>query len=75
MPKKSSTGEGSVYGDFVGQFYSRYYQEFGFNLASDKRLVVDDIRVRAIGKTGLDTVTTECNTIQEYSEVADPENV
>lgn len=39
---------------FKESFEKRYLQEFGFNL-SDRKILVDDIRVRATGKSDVDT--------------------
>ncbi|XP_065098755.1 5-oxoprolinase [Paramisgurnus dabryanus] len=40
------------YGDFSTAFTKRYMKEFGFTIA-DRPIVVDDIRVRGCGKSGI----------------------
>lgn len=48
-----SSSENSLdekYGDFIKSFLDRYQSEFGFVL-NDRRIIVDDIRVRVSGKT------------------------
>lgn len=44
----ASGGVVSGFGDFKGSFESRYKQEFGFVLP-ERNIVVDDVRVRAVG--------------------------
>ncbi|XP_022541160.2 5-oxoprolinase [Astyanax mexicanus] len=43
-------------GDFRTSFTKRYLKEFGFTIA-DRPIVVDDIRVRGSGKSGIKSVT------------------
>ncbi|XP_022243322.1 5-oxoprolinase-like isoform X2 [Limulus polyphemus] len=42
----------SCYGDFLSSFYSRHQQEFGFNI-DGRSIIIDDIRVRGTGKSGV----------------------
>ncbi|XP_030631062.1 5-oxoprolinase [Chanos chanos] len=44
------------YGDFRGAFTKRYLKEFGFTIA-DRPIMVDDIRVRGSGKSGMKSET------------------
>lgn len=39
------------HGDFLTAFLNRYKVEFGFQLASDRPVIIDDVRVRARGQT------------------------
>ncbi|XP_076333273.1 5-oxoprolinase [Tachypleus tridentatus] len=48
---KASNGT-SCYGDFLSSFYSRHQQEFGFNI-DGRSIIIDDIRVRGTGKSGV----------------------
>uniref|UniRef100_A0A6Q2ZDL2 5-oxoprolinase, ATP-hydrolysing n=1 Tax=Esox lucius TaxID=8010 RepID=A0A6Q2ZDL2_ESOLU len=43
-------------GDFCSAFTERYRKEFGFTI-SDRPIMVDDIRVRGSGKSGIKSVT------------------
>lgn len=47
FPAKDGT---SIYGDFYTAFITRYKTEFGFVL-KDRKIYVDDIRVRGVGKS------------------------
>ncbi|KAG5675741.1 hypothetical protein PVAND_005619 [Polypedilum vanderplanki] len=51
-PDKVSKHELSVpnYGDFISAFLTRYQKEFGFIL-ENRSIIVDDVRVRGLGKT------------------------
>ncbi|XP_078458013.1 5-oxoprolinase isoform X1 [Lampetra planeri] len=42
----------SSYGDFLEAFTQRYKQEFGFTIPG-RAVVVDDVRVRGVGKSGI----------------------
>ncbi|CAH0550452.1 unnamed protein product [Brassicogethes aeneus] len=44
---------GTKYGDFAETFVQRYQSEFGFTI-QNRSVVVDDIRVRGVGKSDLD---------------------
>ncbi|XP_064641075.1 5-oxoprolinase-like [Lineus longissimus] len=46
----------SSYGDFAKGFTDRYNREFGFTMP-DRVVIVDDIRVRGVGKSAIDTET------------------
>lgn len=48
----NSSGNSPKYGDFLKTFVERYKSEFGF-VIQKRSVVVDDIRVRGIGKTDL----------------------
>ncbi|XP_041454379.1 5-oxoprolinase-like isoform X2 [Lytechinus variegatus] len=45
-----ATGSTSSHGDFLASFMARYKREFGF-VIPERRVCVDDIRVRGVGKT------------------------
>ncbi|XP_012265317.2 5-oxoprolinase [Athalia rosae] len=45
-------GTGIAHGDFMGTFLERYQSEFGFTMPG-RRVYVDDIRVRGVGKTAV----------------------
>eukprot|EP00095_Tigriopus_kingsejongensis_P002903 maker-scaffold336_size202805-snap-gene-0.21 protein:Tk02903 transcript:maker-scaffold336_size202805-snap-gene-0.21-mRNA-1 annotation:"5-oxoprolinase" len=47
---REGTNEHPQHGNFMDPFLERYQTEFGFTL-SDRKVIVDDIRVRGIGKT------------------------
>ncbi|CAG7823293.1 unnamed protein product [Allacma fusca] len=47
-----STDKLSRHGDFIRNFIQRYQSEFGFTIPG-RVIIVDDIRVRAIGKSGI----------------------
>nr|CAD7596902.1 unnamed protein product [Timema genevievae] len=47
---KGGSSESTTHGDFRGTFVKRYQTEFGFVL-SGRNIVVDDIRVRGVGKS------------------------
>ncbi|XP_076046275.1 5-oxoprolinase isoform X2 [Oratosquilla oratoria] len=51
-------GKKFAYGDFKGAFLERYKNEFGF-IIDDRPIIIDDIRVRGIGKSSVD-VTEGC---------------
>jgi len=44
--------QGCKHGDFKTSFLQRYLREFGFTIP-DRKIVVDDIRIRAVGKSNL----------------------
>ncbi|CAL4112119.1 unnamed protein product, partial [Meganyctiphanes norvegica] len=44
----------TAYGDFKGAFLQRYKREFGF-VIEDRQIIVDDIRIRGVGKSMVDT--------------------
>ncbi|KAJ8302674.1 hypothetical protein KUTeg_019070 [Tegillarca granosa] len=46
--------ESSKFGDFVAAFQERYQTEFGFTLPH-RPIIVDDIRIRGVGKAFVDT--------------------
>lgn len=47
-------------GDFKSEFLKRHLQEFNFNFPEDRPILVDDVRVRGIGKgEGLDDASTQ----------------
>ncbi|XP_042218072.1 5-oxoprolinase-like [Homarus americanus] len=50
----STKSDACKYGDFKQAFLERYQREFGFVIA-DRKIFVDDIRVRGIGKLMIDT--------------------
>lgn len=51
MCKATEPGPGHPkHGNFLSSFFERYQTEFGFTL-SNRKVIVDDIRVRGIGKT------------------------
>ncbi|KAK4885928.1 hypothetical protein RN001_002199 [Aquatica leii] len=52
MCSPTQTGRGTKYGDFLESFLDRYNTEFGFTI-KDRSVIVDDIRVRAIGKNDI----------------------
>ncbi|XP_071510031.1 5-oxoprolinase-like [Diadema antillarum] len=52
-PAKDGT---SRHGDFLAAFMARYKREFGF-VIPERRIVIDDIRVRGVGKTFIDMDT------------------
>lgn len=63
MCQANSEKPGTKFGDFMDVFLNRYKTEFGFTL--DKReVLVDDIRVRGIGKS----IMAEETAIQESKE-------
>lgn len=51
-PEKESRNELNIpiYGDFLNAFLTRYQKEFGFTLEK-RSIIVDDVRVRGLGKT------------------------
>lgn len=49
LPHKDTSNTGTKHGDFQKTFIERYQREFGFVLEK-KMIMVDDIRVRGIGK-------------------------
>ncbi|XP_072169577.1 5-oxoprolinase-like [Diadema setosum] len=53
FPAKDGT---SRHGDFLAAFMARYKREFGF-VIPERRIVIDDIRVRGVGKTFIDMDT------------------
>ncbi|KAK3853136.1 hypothetical protein Pcinc_040305 [Petrolisthes cinctipes] len=55
------------YGDFEKAFVIRYKREFGF-VISNREIIVDDIRVRGIGKSMVDTDETMPQATQEPQE-------
>nr|CAD7404141.1 unnamed protein product [Timema cristinae] len=48
--KEGGSSESTTHGDFRGTFVERYQTEFGFVLGG-RNIVVDDIRVRGVGKS------------------------
>lgn len=52
MCSPSETGNGTKYGDFLKSFLDRYNTEFGFTIKG-RKVIVDDIRVRGIGKSAM----------------------
>ncbi|KAL0277618.1 UNVERIFIED_CONTAM: hypothetical protein PYX00_004848 [Menopon gallinae] len=53
LPQKDTSGTGTKHGDFLATFLERYQREFGFVLEK-KKILVDDVRVRGIGKAIVD---------------------
>ncbi|KAL1500984.1 hypothetical protein ABEB36_006393 [Hypothenemus hampei] len=49
-----SLGNDLRHGDFIKSFVDRYKAEFGFLIAK-RNVIVDDIRVRGVGKSAVDT--------------------
>uniref|UniRef100_A0A914WFH1 5-oxoprolinase n=1 Tax=Plectus sambesii TaxID=2011161 RepID=A0A914WFH1_9BILA len=49
---ETSKDNKKIHGDFKSAFLDAYKREFGF-VISDRNIIVDDIRVRGIGKSGL----------------------
>ncbi|XP_013419833.1 5-oxoprolinase-like [Lingula anatina] len=47
-----ATGDSSKHGDFRASFLDRYQREFGFTIP-ERDIIVDDIRVRGVGSTGV----------------------
>ncbi|OXA58883.1 5-oxoprolinase [Folsomia candida] len=55
LPKDTTNSETtSKYGDFISSFVERYSKEFGFTIQG-RDIIVDDIRVRAVGLTDKDS--------------------
>ncbi|KAK3086761.1 hypothetical protein FSP39_022921 [Pinctada imbricata] len=61
--KFPATDASCKHGDFKAAFEERYRTEFGFILP-DRPIIIDDIRIRAVGKAYVDTEET----IEETSE-------
>lgn len=57
-PKQSNKPFSTKFGDFLETFHERYQSEFGFTIPG-RCVLVDDIRVRGVGKTQQDSVTLE----------------
>lgn len=53
----SSSRHMSSHGDFLESFVEKYKTEFGFTI-DERPVIVDDIRVRGIAKTGIQTTKT-----------------
>lgn len=53
MCSPSPTGSGTKFGDFLKTFLERYQTEFGFTIQG-RNIVVDDIRVRGVGKSAIE---------------------
>lgn len=53
MCSPNVNGEGTSYGDFLSTFLERYKTEFGFTI-QNRNIIVDDIRVRGIGKSDIE---------------------
>lgn len=49
----ATKGSGTKHGDFLDTFVNRYQSEFGF-VIQNRNIIVDDIRVRGVGKSDLD---------------------
>ena len=49
--------------DFKSEFLQRHLQEFNFNFPEDRSILIDDIRVRGVGK-GYETAT-EANRLSD----------
>ncbi|GAB0094723.1 5-oxoprolinase [Sergentomyia squamirostris] len=49
-PSKSANNNGNLLQSFLEAFLERYQTEFGF-IISGRRIIIDDIRVRGLGKT------------------------
>jgi 5-oxoprolinase (ATP-hydrolysing) len=54
-------------GDFKSEFLSRHLQEFNFNFPEDRPILIDDVRVRGIGKSE-ETNTATNNLSRELKE-------
>ncbi|KAK5647177.1 hypothetical protein RI129_002069 [Pyrocoelia pectoralis] len=52
MCSPAEIGNGTKHGDFLKSFLDRYNTEFGFTIKG-RKIIVDDIRVRGIGKTDI----------------------
>ncbi|XP_078052586.1 5-oxoprolinase [Augochlora pura] len=52
-PNQESTVEGMKHGDFLTTFLDRYQTEFGFTMPN-RKVLVNDVRVRGVGKTDLE---------------------
>ncbi|XP_015431723.1 PREDICTED: 5-oxoprolinase [Dufourea novaeangliae] len=50
---KGDGNEGTRHGDFLTTFLERYQTEFGFTM-SNRKILVNDVRVRGVGKTDVD---------------------
>lgn len=65
-------------GNFGETFNSRYQREFGFKMDSSRKIIIDDIRVRGIGKS-MEEKNLEANVKVEpkshESGLIDPENI
>lgn len=56
-------------GDFKSEFMKRHLQEFNFNFPDDRPILIDDVRVRGIGKsdkvgTAAESLSTELKTLE-----------
>ncbi|XP_071957987.1 5-oxoprolinase-like [Antedon mediterranea] len=69
-PIPSTNDSSPKCGDFETAFTNRYQREFGFTIAG-RDIIIDDIRVRGIGKT----VTQDNTQLTQSSEVPIPEKV
>ncbi|XP_033333786.2 5-oxoprolinase [Megalopta genalis] len=52
-PNRESTVEGTRHGDYLATFLERYQTEFGFTMPN-RKVLVNDVRVRGVGKTDLE---------------------
>ncbi|XP_029033691.2 5-oxoprolinase [Osmia bicornis bicornis] len=52
-PNKTSGNNGTRHGDFLTTFLERYQTEFGFTMPN-RKILVNDVRVRGVGKTDID---------------------
>ncbi|RWS05312.1 5-oxoprolinase-like protein [Dinothrombium tinctorium] len=61
-----------INGDFKSAFVSRYEREFGFVL-QNRKILIDDIRVRGIGRTNFNFKTKyeKCHEKPEFQDIAD----
>ncbi|RZF46443.1 hypothetical protein LSTR_LSTR012518 [Laodelphax striatellus] len=51
---KNDSNEGPEHGDFKSAFLEKYQLEFGFTIPN-REIVIDDIRIRSVGKTNLES--------------------
>lgn len=68
MCAPKTEGSGTAHGDFLTTFLERYQTEFGFTMPG-RRVFVDDVRVRGVGKT----VISEEPVLPQSSEPPTPE--
>ncbi|KAF2032133.1 hypothetical protein EK21DRAFT_61571, partial [Setomelanomma holmii] len=64
-------------GDFKSKFLKRHMQEFNFNFPADRPILIDDVRVRAIGKseataTAADQMSHELKSLEFTDYVLKP---
>ncbi|XP_076766282.1 5-oxoprolinase isoform X2 [Xylocopa sonorina] len=52
-PAQNTGNKGTKHGDFLTTFLQRYQTEFGFTMP-DRKILVNDVRVRGVGKTDIE---------------------